>query len=83
MTFAMFTEASEALKAKSSFPSLLPDNQSGKLLGIPKAKLYLESCTVVFDDVFGRHVKVGGEIDFMSSRFGIMDHDFDVAFHRL
>ena len=53
------------------------------LLGIPKAKLNLESCTVVFNDVFGRHVKVGGEIDFMSSRFGIMNHDFDVAFHCL
>ena len=68
MTFAAFTEACKALKAKSSFlksqVSCLTIVESGELLGIPKAKLNLESCTVVFDDVFSRHVKVGGEIDF-------------------
>lgn len=57
--------------------------ESCKLFGIPEAELYLESCTIVFDDVFGRHFKIGGEIDFVSSWLCVMNHDFDVPFHCL
>lgn len=55
--------------------------QSGKLPRVAKAKLYLKSGTVVFDDVARRDIRIGRKIYLAATRFGKMHQYAYIAFH--